>query len=219
MNKLAFIFTVLTALVSTNIFASGNADSGQEKIKTCTGCHGPQGNAIVPIYPKLAGQSEGYLLKQLRDFKSGARKDGVMLGMVAPLSDADMANIAAYYAKQTVTKGMPINNADVFKLGQQIYRGGKKHNSESHEQVTACIACHGPKGEGVPSAGFPSLYSQNAAYTAKQLKAFRQESLNEHTGATAHVRDNDYESMMRRVAKDLNNQEIDAVSAYIAGMH
>jgi len=82
MNKLALAFTAVLALISTNVFALGNAASGQEKIETCTGCHGPQGNAIVPIYPKLAGQSEGYLLKQLRDFKSGARKDGIMLGMV-----------------------------------------------------------------------------------------------------------------------------------------
>jgi len=218
MNKLALAFTTVLALISTNVFALGNAASGQEKIETCTGCHGPQGNAIVPIYPKLAGQSEGYLLKQLRDFKSGARKDGIMLGMVAPLSDADMANIAAYYAAQTVTKGVTTKDDAVFVLGQKIYRGGRKHLPD-HRQVTACIACHGPKGKGIPTAGFPSLASQNAAYTAKQLKAFRQDALNAQTGATAHVRTNDYESMMRRVAKNLTNEEINAVSQYIFGLN
>jgi Cytochrome c553 len=173
---------------------------------------------LVPIYPKLAGQSEGYLLKQLRDFKSGARKDGIMLGMVAPLSDADMANIAAYYSAQTTTKGMSNKNAKVFTLGQKIYRGGKKHLPD-HKQITACIACHGPNGKGISTAGFPALASQNASYTAKQLKAFRQESLNAQTGTTAHVRDNDYESMMRRVARNLTNEEIDAVSRYISGLN
>ncbi|HIM95790.1 MAG TPA: cytochrome c4 [Gammaproteobacteria bacterium] len=213
MNKLLLIFTTTLVLISTHTFAAGNAALGQVKAATCIGCHGVNGNSMVPSFPKLAGQSEGYLLKQLQDFKSGARVDGMMTGIVAPLEGADMANLAAYYAAQTVSQGVAKKDANI-ALGQKIYRGGKKETS-----VIACIACHGPQGKGIPSAGFPALSSQHAVYTAKQLKAFRQDSINAQTGVNKPSRANDYEGMMINFTKSLTNVEIDAVSEYIAGLH
>ena len=212
MNKLLLIFTTTLVLISTHTFAAGNAALGQVKAATCIGCHGVNGNSMVPSFPKLAGQSEGYLLKQLQDFKSGARVDGMMTGIVAPLEGADMANLAAYYAAQTVSQGVAKKGANI-ALGQKIYRGGKKETS-----VIACIACHGPQGKGIPSAGFPALSSQHAVYTAKQLKAFRQDSINAQTGVNKPSRANDYEGMMINFTKSLTNVEIDAVSEYIAGL-
>jgi cytochrome c553 len=213
MNKLVLIFTAVLALASTHTLAAGDAALGQAKAATCIGCHGVNGNSVVPSFPKLAGQSEGYLLKQLQDFKSGARVDGMMAGIVAPLTDADMANLAAYYATQTVSQGVAKKDANI-ALGEKIYRGGKKETS-----VTACIACHGPQGSGIPAAGFPALSSQHSAYVSKQLKLFRQDSINAQTGVSNPSRANDFEGMMINFTKSLTNAEIDAVSEYIAGLH
>jgi cytochrome c553 len=213
MNKLALIFTATLVLISTHTFAVGDAALGQIKAATCIGCHGVNGNSVVPSFPKLAGQSEDYLLKQLQDFKSSARIDGMMAGIVAPLTDTDMANLAAYYAAQTVSQGVAKKDANI-ALGQKIYRGGKKETG-----VTACIACHGPQGKGIPAAGFPALSSQHAAYVSKQLKLFRQDSINAQTGVNNPSRANDYEGMMINFTKSLTNAEIDAVSEYIAGLH
>ncbi len=176
MNKLALIFTVVLISVSTHTLAAGDTALGQEKSATCIGCHGVNGNSMVPIFPKLAGQSQAYLLKQLREFKTHDRTDATMAGMVAPLTDTDMQNIAAYYASQTVTPGVAKKSANI-ALGEKIYRGGKKSTD-----TTACIACHGPQGKGIPAAGFPALGSQHAAYVAKQLKLFRQDSINAQNG-------------------------------------
>ncbi len=214
MNKLTLILMAMFAFISVNTFASGNASSGKLKAVTCIGCHGATGNSMVAIFPKLAGQGEGYLFKQLQDFKSGARKDGAMAGMVALLSQQDMANIAAYYAAQKITQGVAKKDAAMIKLGQKIYRGGKLET-----KTTACIACHGPKGAGIPSANFPALASQHSAYIVQQLIAFRQNAFNAQTGANTPSRTNDYAHMMQDATKDLTNAEIKAVAEYISGLH
>lgn len=213
MNKLALIFTTTLVLISTQSFAKGDVAKGKVKSVTCIGCHGVDGNSPIPTFPKIAGQNEDYLLKELKDFKAGARIDSIMTGIVASLTDADIANLAAYYASQKVSKSVVNPSADIV-LGQEIYRGGKKSTG-----VTACIACHGPRGKGIPSAGFPALASQHAIYTANQLKLFRQHSINAQTGESKPSRANDYEGMMINFTKSLTNKEIDAVSAYISSLH
>lgn len=87
----------VTALMSSSAFA-GDPAAGQAKSAMCAACHGAMGISAVPMYPNLAGQKEAYIAKQLRDFKSGARKDAVMAPMAMSLTDADVANVAAYYA-------------------------------------------------------------------------------------------------------------------------
>ena len=213
MNKPAFILLSAIAFVSSNVFALGDATKGQAKSAACIACHFVDGNSVVPMFPKLAGQSEAYLTKQLKDFKSGLRKDALMAGIVASLTDEDMDNLSAYFAKQKISKGASLPGANL-KLGEKIYRGGKKSTS-----VTACIACHGPTGAGIPSAGFPALTAQHAPYVVKQLKAFRQNSINAQTGASEPSRANDNRDMMINFTKSLTNQEIDAVAQYIAGLY
>ena len=213
MHKLAVLFLSAFAFISTSSIAAGDAAKGEAKAATCIACHGVGGNSVVPTFPKLAGQGESYLLKQLVDFKSGARKDPMMFGIVAALNEDDMANLAAYYSKQTLSPGAASKTANL-ELGRKIYVGGKKATG-----VTACIACHGPTGTGIPSAGFPSLSSQHAMYISKQLKAFRQDSINTQTGDSKASRTNDGRGMMINFTKSLTNAEIEAVSQYIAGLH
>ncbi len=87
-----------TVLMASPAFAGGDAAAGKAKAGMCAACHGANGVSAVPMYPNLAGQKEAYLVKQLKAFKAGTRKDPVMGPMAAPLSDADMANLAAYFA-------------------------------------------------------------------------------------------------------------------------
>ncbi|MEW6999249.1 cytochrome c [Colwelliaceae bacterium BS250] len=96
MKKLALALAA-TVVMSSSAFAA-DIEAGKAKTAMCAACHGANGVSAVPMYPNLAGQKEVYLAKQLKDFKSGTRKDPVMSGMAMPLSDADVANIAAYYA-------------------------------------------------------------------------------------------------------------------------
>lgn len=95
------VLTLLSAiaLVSAATAASaGDAAAGKAKAASCGGCHGANGISAVPTYPNLAGQKEAYLAKQMKAFKDGTRTDPTMNAMAKPLSDEDIANLAAYYA-------------------------------------------------------------------------------------------------------------------------
>ena len=215
MKKSIIIFvSIVLATLSATSLASGNAEVGQAKSATCMGCHGLAGNSTMPNFPKLAGQGEGYILKQLQEFKSGARDNAIMGGVASLLSEQDMMDIAAYYSIQTISENSAKADEKTIELARKIYLGGKKDT-----KTTACIACHGPQGQGIPAAGFPALSSQHAAYVSKQLKLFRQDSINAQTGVNNPSRTNDYEGMMINFTKSLTNAEIDAVSEYIAGLH
>ena len=191
----------LALLLVAPVQAAGNTAAGEKKAGACIGCHGPNGNSLNPVWPKLAGQGAAYLVKQMADFKSGARKDPIMAGQAAGLSAKDMADLGAYFATQKISAA----SADKSKLtfGQNIYRGGNKAKG-----VAACIACHGPTGAGNPAAKFPALGSQQSAYIVKTMKDFR-------TGA----RSNDDNKMMRDIAGRMSDKEIEAVASYIAGLH
>ncbi|MGB5081081.1 MAG: cytochrome c [Burkholderiales bacterium] len=91
----------LAAALCAQAFAAGDAASGKRKSQTCAACHGPEGNSPTgPEFPRLAGQHYDYLLKALRDYKSGSRKDPVMSAQAAALSPQDMADLAAYFSDQ-----------------------------------------------------------------------------------------------------------------------
>ena len=210
-KTIIILATVLLASFSSSIIAAGDAEAGQTKSATCMGCHGLAGNSEIASFPKLAGQGEAYLLKQLQNFKSGERNNAIMAGVASLLSEQDMMDIAAYYSIQTISENSAKGDAKTIELGRKIYVGGKMYT-----QTTACIACHGPKGLGIPTAGFPSLSAQHADYIAVQLKAFRQYSINEQTGSDDVSRTNE---MMVNVAKGLTTVEIEALAQYIAGLH
>ncbi len=164
----------------------------------CVACHAVDGNSGAPVNPKLAQQHPEYLVKQLQEYKSGKRKNAVMQGFAAALSEDDMKNIA-YWAASKKTKPGFAKDKELVTLGERIYRGGI-----SDRQVPACAGCHSPTGAGIPSQ-YPRLGGQHAEYTAFQLTAFRD-----------GVRNNNLP--MTQVASKLNDKEIRAVADYIAGL-
>jgi cytochrome c553 len=199
--KTMLMITAIVGLIALGAtHAAGNAEAGKAKSATCTACHGPDGNSAAPNFPNLAGQHAGYLYKQLKEYKSGDRQNAVMAGMVAALSDEDMADLAAYYAAQRPKIGIAAE--DQIALGESIYRAGNAASG-----VAACAACHGPAGVGNPMANFPRLSGQHALYTVEQLNYFR-----------SGTRANDAASMMRGIAKKMTDSEIEAVSQYIQGL-
>lgn len=198
-----FLIAAFGLLMAANTAAvAGDAAAGQTKMIEggCVGCHMMDGNSVVDQFPKIAGQHEQYIIKQLNEFKTMVRKNDLMFGMSAGLTDEDMANLAAFLSTQVATTS-PADESKV-TLGQDIYRGG---NSTSG--VPACMGCHGPAGSGNPTANYPALAGQFPAYTASQLKAFRDGS-----------RSNDMNKMMSSVAVRLTDAEIEAVANYIASM-
>ena len=201
-KTLIAVLALSMTVASTGVSAAGDAKAGKAKAITCAGCHGPNGNSANPAWPKLAGQHAGYIAKQLADLKAGkTRNDPLMGSQAAGLSDQDMADLAAYYAKQTGSQGA--TDEKLAAAGAKLYRGGNKKKG-----VAACIACHGPTGAGNPAAKFPKLSGQHAAYVEKAMKDFR-------SGA----RNNDMNKMMQNIAEKMSDKEIKAVASYISGLH
>ena len=190
-----------TAFVCGPVQASGDAKAGEAKSAACLACHGPMGNSVVPMWPKLAGQHPEYLQKQLMDFKANNRVNEQMTPMALPLSDQDMADLAAYFASQQQSPGAP--GSDAAGLGERLYRGGNASSG-----VPACTGCHGPQGLGMGLAKFPRISGQHAQYVEQTLKHFRD-----------GVRQNDTNAMMRGVAARMTDQEITAVSQYLQGIN
>ena len=98
MRKVAY--AVVMVLAAAGTAQAGNPEAGKEKARTCVACHGPDGNSPAANFPKLAGQHSDYIVKALRDYKSGARKNAIMAPLVANLSVRDMEDLAAFYAQQ-----------------------------------------------------------------------------------------------------------------------
>lgn len=201
MKKVLLIASLFSFAFTGQAVTAGDAAAGKTKSAACAACHGMDGNSPAPNFPKLAGQGEAYIVKQLQDFKAGKRVDATMNAMVLPLSEVDMADIAAFYAGQAGSTGTAAG--DQVELGQAIYRAGNAASG-----VAACTACHGPTGAGNPQASFPKLSGQHADYTAAQLNRFRKSE-----------RANDAGSMMRGVAVKMSEAEIAAVAQYIQGLH
>ena len=198
--------SVIVLAIAMPAVAAGNADAGRSKSQVCAGCHGVDGNAAIPNYPKLAGQHVGYLVKQMSDFKSGKRKDPIMSAQVANLSAQDMEDVAAYFSSQTVKVGAATDKAKR-EMGERIYRGGIETKG-----VAACMACHSPNGAGNPAAKFPALSGQNADYTSKTMRDLRD-------GNRGFDDKDDAGKTMRIIAKKMSDAEIDAVAHYISGLH
>ena len=201
MNKV--LVTLLLTLGITGLAqAAGDATAGQGKAAVCGACHGADGNSVAPNFPKLAGQGERYLLKQMGDIKAGNRTVVEMTGMLDNLSEQDLADIAAYFASQKMSVGAA--DPKLVARGEALFRGGKLE-----EGMPACTGCHSPNGAGLDAAGFPQLGGQHAGYVAKQLTDFREGN-----------RTNDGDSsIMRAIAAKLSNKDIEAVSSYIQGLH
>jgi cytochrome c553 len=164
----------------------------------CAACHSIDGGRGSPANPILQGQHPDYIVKQLVEFKTDKRKNPVMKGFASALSEADMKNVAAFYAGKQAKPGFAKSKESV-ALGEKIYRGGL-----ADKDVPACAGCHSPTGAGIPSQ-FPRLGGQHADYTQAQLVAFR-----------GGARQNN--SLMTAVTAKMSDKEIQAVSDYIAGL-
>ncbi len=205
MKKLALILSVLA---SCSVWAQGSIEAGKAKSQTCVACHGADGNSAIAMYPKLAGQHAKYLEKQLQDLKLGmtsggkqGRYDPVMSGMAMPLSDEDIADLSAYFASLPISENS--TPEDVVVKGKVLYTAG-----DAERGLTACIACHGARGNGTELSGFPKISGQHADYIKAQLTKFRDGS-----------RENDMNAMMRDIAKKMTDEDIDVLSKYVGCLH
>ncbi|WP_018145049.1 cytochrome c [Thioalkalivibrio sp. AKL6] len=201
-HKLSALFAALSVslLLPLSAAQAGDPQRGQELSQSCAACHQADGNSVNPEWPKLAGQHPKYTTKQLEDYKSGRRENSLMAGQVANLDEQDMRDLSAYFAEQSISSGTA--DEEVVERGEQIYRGGIPS-----QNVAACIACHGPNGNGNPEAMFPAVAGQHAQYSADQLRYFRNGD-----------RANDNGRMMRNVARNMSDSDIEAVSQYMAGL-
>jgi len=181
----------------------GDATAGQAKAAVCGACHGMDGNSADAQYPKLAGQSEQYIVRQLTSFKAGKRQNPIMMGMAAPLSEQDMHDLGAYFASKTPLPG--VADQALVERGQALFRQG-----EATRGIPACMACHSIDGRGNPGAMYPQLASQHAQYVEATLKAW-------HDGTTWG--DDAHAQVMPAIAKQLSADDIAALASYIEGLH
>jgi cytochrome c553 len=174
-----------------------NGDAGRN-IAACASCHGAAGNSTIVQNPKLAAQHEAYLYKQLMDFRTPQRNNPIMTPISKALTEDDMKNLSAYLNNQNQKPGAA-RNKDTVELGKKIYRAGI-----AEKNVPACAGCHSPNGAGIP-AQFARLAGQHQDYTAAQLINFRSGARNNS-------------AQMTTISKRLSDDEIKAVSDYIAGL-
>lgn len=181
----------------------GDAKAGQGKAAVCGACHGMDGNPTDKQYPKLAGQNEAYIARQITLFKTMKRQNPIMMGFAATLSEQDMHDIGAYFASKTALPG--VADAKLVAAGQAIYRGG-----DLKLGVPACMACHGPDGRGMAGTGFPQLGGQWTDYVAAKLKEWK-------SGTTWG--DDPMAKIMPAIAQGLTEADINAVASYVEGLH
>ncbi len=225
MNKLLLTASLALAFsgISSPLYARGDAEAGKSHAAACANCHGSDGNSMVGSFPKLAQQHSSYLIQQLNAFKSGDRKNPIMSGIAMSLDEQSIKDIAAYYAGQKISANpeptLPNNDDDdepsetgetvkqksmpeLLAQGADLYRNG-----DLTREVSACIACHGPSGDGNLPAAFPLIKSQQPDYLIKTLNDFK-------TGARTSNPDN----IMRMIAQKMSEEEIKAVSYRISTM-
>lgn len=204
MKVLLRAMACLALFMSAQSLAEGDAARGEEKSAICAACHGADGNSTLAMWPKLAGQHAAYLERQIELIKSGARSVPEMAGIVAGLSAEDIADLSAYYASQSSSPA--VADPALISLGERLYRAGNPKTA-----IPACMACHGPAGDGNPLAGYPALAGQHSVYLAKMLKDFK--------AGTNWGEDDTQSQVMVGVATFMSEAEINAVSSYIQGLY
>lgn len=171
--------------------------AGQERALLCSYCHGPDGNSITSDVPNLAGQNAVYLLNQINMFADGRRKNYVMNSLAKQLTQEDKLNLAVFFAAKSVKK---------LSVDEQLAAKG----SEVYRDV--CSNCHGAQGLG--NINFPRLAGQRPEYVKITLKRFK-----ENTNAYKKVNQETtqrHSSVMESIVKNLSDEQIDAVAAYLA---
>lgn len=224
MNKIFLGVLLLGASVaSAESLVDGDLEAGKAKSVTCAACHGANGVSVNPEWPNLAGQHAKYTVEQLKAFKSGKRNNALMNGQAMMLSEEDMQNLAVYFESlepktQPVAEAAPISrivyggqipdgapdktDEGLVARGEALYRGGNNNSNTS-----ACIACHGPKGNGNPAAGYPDISGQHAVYTAKTLIDY-----------ASGARQSGENKAMQEIAATLSRADLVAISVYVQGL-
>jgi cytochrome c553 len=191
---------VAIALLAAAFATPATAEDAKTIAATvCVACHGADGNSLIPMFPKIAGLQEEYIVKQMRDFMSGRRKSDVMAPVVAQLKPEDIAPLAAHFSAQPRTPGVS-DDKKAAGLGKLIFYDGNEETG-----VPACVGCHQPLGVG--HLAFPRIGGQHAQYVEQQLKNF-----------AAGDRSNDVSRFMRVTAKRLSEEEMHAVAQYLVGI-
>ncbi|WFF38067.1 cytochrome c4 [Moraxella nasibovis] len=198
---------------------SYNVEAGKAIVDAnCAACHGANGVSVAPAQPNLGGQNIKYLYKQLVDFKTKARRNGVMEAQLVGLTQQDLANVAGYYASQAPwTPGY--GNKATYAAAQKLYLGGDKSRG-----IIPCAGCHDPKGAGNEWAAFPRLGGQHATYLATQLKMFRAAGREDEGLMDEQLRTNDAakkgeKGMMQMVAAKLSDKDIKILSEFLSAVH
>ncbi len=181
-----------------NLVASGDAEKGKTLAVTCAGCHGAEGVSPNPAFPSLAGQVDRYIFKQLKDYKDGTRT-GMMMGMVAPLSEQDMADLSAFYAGMSPPPAAE-GSTDNEVATKLVKRG------DGARFMAPCESCHGRHGEG-KIVDIPALAGQKEAYFTSTMQAYKSKQ-----------RGNDIYSRMRLISGALTDDEIKALASHYAAM-
>ena len=192
-----------SAPAATAAVKPGDATAGQGKAAACGACHGLDGNSTDPQYPKLAGQSEQYIVHQLTNFKTSKRQNPIMLGMATPLSEQDMHDIGAYFSSKNPLPG--VADQALVAHGEELFRQG-----DPKRDIPACMACHSIDGRGNPGAMYPELTSQHAQYIQATLKAW-------HDGTSWG--DDPHSQIMPSIAQKLSADDIAALASYVEGLH
>jgi cytochrome c553 len=177
----------------------GDPVAGRTKSQLCQGCHGEVGISTEPLIPKLAGQYGPYISKQVLNYQAGVRSHQIMNAMAATLTDADLADVAAYFASQKKMKG---SGSSENQLGKNIFL-----HSDTDNKRYACVNCHGPHGKGIDPkiTTFPVIGGQHKDYLRRQLINFREGD-----------RTNSPNGIMNQVASSLSDDEIESLVEYIS---
>lgn len=178
---------------------AGDPVAGKAKSLLCQGCHGEDGNSLSTLVPKLAGQNEGYITKQVRNFQAGIRKHAIMNDLAMTVNDDDLIDIAAYFSSRNKMKGDGSTNN---QIGKDLFLTG-----DTSRKIVACVNCHGANGKGLdpnPSM-IPVIGGQNRDYLSRQLSNFRKGD-----------RSNSPDGVMNKTTKSLTDAELEALAEYIS---
>jgi cytochrome c553 len=192
--------TISGAIVSNSALPAGSVETGATKAVVCQACHGANGNSTNPEWPSLAGIGADYIADQLKNFKDGKRNNPVMMPNAMSLSADDMADLGAYFdsLKNTGLEADP----SYWQAGQKLYRGGDQARA-----IPACMACHGPTGNGNEPAKFPALRGQQSVYVMKQLNDY-----------ASGARPTGPNGIMQTIAKRLSPDDIRNLASYLQGI-
>ena len=200
------------ALAQTVAVKPDTARAQQIVTQICAACHGAEGISVVATNPHLAAQHPEYIARQLDHFKSGLRKNPVMLAMAATLSPEDMQALGVYFSAKKPRPGAA-RDKSLAEIGQKVYRGGNAKTG-----VPACASCHSPTGVGIP-AQYPRLAGQYADYTLAQLQGFVSGNRGgEIKNASGKLVEDTQGHIMSTIAGKMSEREMRAVAEYVSGL-